>query len=295
MTRIAAVVNPAKIEDSAALHEQIDDACRAGGHPPALWFETTEEDPGYGQAREALAHDAELLLACGGDGTVTACASALTGSETALALVPAGTGNLLARNLDLPLDIESALQVAFGAGRRRVDVIRSEPGRHFMVMAGVGFDAAMIAQTNERTKAAVGWPAYIGGIVRAIRGSDRTSFSIRVDGADAVSYVGVGVLIGNVGNLQAGLSVFPDASPTDGVIDLAVFAPQGWHDWPLILGRLIGRRTGAGGRTDLLRGTSFEVRCERRLPLEFDGDLFGNTSSLTAEVVPGGVTVCVPE
>lgn len=292
--RVAVVVNPSKVADPAELRTQIEECCRSAGLAEPLWFETTEADPGFGQAKQALEQGAELVLACGGDGTVTACASVLAGSSTALALIPAGTGNLLARNLDIPTSIPDALPIAFGPGRRAIDVVRCEPGRNFIVMAGIGFDAAMIAETNEKTKARIGWPAYVGGIVRAIRHSRPTRFTISADGGEEVSRRAVGVLIGNVGNLQAGLSVFPDASPADGILDLAVFAPAAWHDWPRILARLIGRRTDADGPTELFRAARFEIRCERSLPLEFDGDVFGPTSSLTAEVMAGGVTVCVP-
>ncbi|HEX2904552.1 MAG TPA: diacylglycerol kinase family protein [Jatrophihabitans sp.] len=292
--RVAAVVNPAKVPDQAQLRRQIEEAAQAAGFEPVLWSETTVEDPGFGQARSALEQGAELVLACGGDGTVTACASALAESGAALALIPYGTGNLLARNLAVPSDAEQALQLAFAGERRAIDVVRCQPGSHFIVMAGLGFDAAMIAETNEDTKARIGWPAYIGGIVRALRVSHRTRFDIVVDGAIPFSVRGIGVLIGNVGELQAGLSVFPDASPTDEILDLIVFAPAGWRDWPLILGRLIGRRTSAGGRTETRRGRRIEITCDRPLQLEFDGDLYGPTSTFTAEVVPGGVTVCVP-
>ncbi len=291
---VAAVVNPSKIEDLVAFRKQLDETARAHGRTPVLWFETSEADPGFGQTEQALAEDVDLVLACGGDGTVTACAAALVGSQTALALIPAGTGNLLARNLELPTSIAPALEIAFGSGRRTVDLVRAEPGSYFAVMAGVGFDAAMIDETNEKTKAAVGWPAYITGIARAMRRSPQAEFTIRVDSGPAVVHRGVGVLIGNVGQLQAGLSMFPDASPSDGIIDLAVLAPTSWRDWPLILGRLIGHRLGAGGRTELFQGRRFDIEIGRSLPLEFDGDVFGPTTTLTTEVVPGGLTLCVP-
>lgn len=290
----AAVVNPSKIEDLTAFRSQLDAAAQAHGRDPVRWFETTEDDPGYGQTQQAMADGAAVVLACGGDGTVTACASALAGSDRALALIPAGTGNLLARNLELPTSIAPALEIAFGSGRKLIDLVRSEPGRHFVVMAGVGFDASMMAETDEQTKAMLGWPAYIGGVVRAMRQSQAADISIRVDSRPAVRHRGVGILVGNVGHLQAGLSVFPDAKPDDGVLELAVLAPATWRDWPLILGRLLTHRLGAGGRTELLQGTRFDIELDRSLPLEFDGDVFGPTQRLVAAVMPGGLTVCVP-
>jgi diacylglycerol kinase family enzyme len=291
---VTVVVNPVKVADAAALRKEIAEGCRRAGRPEPAWVETTEDDPGFSQARSAVDRGADLVVVCGGDGTVAACASALAGSGVAMAVVAGGTGNLLARNLEIPLDRAAALVVAFGEGRRTIDVVRSEPGRHFVVMAGLGFDAAMIAQTNDRTKARFGWPAYIGGIVRALRGSRATDFKIAVDGATPTTYRAVGVLAGNVGRLQAGLTVLPDAMPSDGILDVVVFAPHTWLDWPRIVGRLVSHRTGQGGVSDVLRGARFDIACDRSLPLEFDGELSGESTSLVLEVVPGALTVCVP-
>lgn len=290
---VAGIVNPSKMDDLAGFREQVEAAAREAGHKPIRWYETTTDDPGFGQTERALAEGAELVLACGGDGTVTACAAAMAGTQKALALIPAGTGNLLARNLELPMTVTPALAVAFGRGRRTIDLVRTEPGRQFAVMAGLGFDAAMIAETNEDTKAKLGWPAYIGGIVRAMRRSQVAEFSIRVDAGPVVTHRAVGVLVGNVGRLQAGLSMFPEAAPDDGIIDLAVLAPTSWRDWPVILGRLLTHRLRAGGRTELYRGRRFDIQLDQPLPLEFDGDVFGPTDTLTAEVMPEALIVCV--
>jgi diacylglycerol kinase family enzyme len=152
----------------------------------------------------------------------------------------------------------------------------------------------MIEQTNDDTKARLGWVAYIGGIARALRGSPPANVGISIDGATPVHYRAVGVLVGNVGHLQAGLTLLPAASPTDGVLDVAVLAPATWRDWPLILARIVLRRVARGGRTDVLRGSRVDITCDRPLPLEFDGDLAGQTQSLTVAVLPGALVVCVP-
>ena len=289
----AVVFNPIKV-DQAALREAIATICRARGLAEPMWFATTEEDPGFGQTRIAVERGADLIIACGGDGTVAACASVLTGTGVALALIPSGTGNLLARNLNVPLALSAAVDVAFGSFRRTIDVLRSVAGRHFVVMAGLGFDAAMIEQTNDQTKARLGWPAYVGGIARALRRSPRATVLIGMDGATPVRYRAVGILVGNVGQLQAGLTLLPEASPTDGLLDVAVLAPSTWRDWPLILVRIATRRVARGGRTDVLRGSRVEITSDRPLPLEFDGELAGATRSLTVEVLAEALVVCVP-
>src|SRR5690606_9623044 len=114
----------------------------AGWSEPA-WLPTTEDDPGTGQAERAVRDGAAVVFACGGDGTVRACLSALAGTDTALAVLPAGTGNLLAKNLGLPLDTASAVGVATAGDRRRIDVGKVD-GEVFAVAAGLGFDADLL-------------------------------------------------------------------------------------------------------------------------------------------------------
>src|SRR6185437_7409382 len=128
----------------------------------------TPDDPGCGMAQRALDDGVDVVFACGGDGTVMACAAVLAGTDVALAVIPSGTGNLLAANLGLSADVVAAVKVATGGGRRRIDVgrvadadtVSGHPGC-FTVMAGMGFDAEMIDATSDTLKARIGWFAYV--------------------------------------------------------------------------------------------------------------------------------------
>src|SRR5687767_9661226 len=120
--RSAVVVNPVKVPDLDELRRAITDALTAEGWPEPMWLETTVDDPGAGQTTRAVRDGAELVFACGGDGTVMACVTALAGSDVALAVLPAGTGNLLAANLGLAGDLATGLEVVLQGGRRRIDV-----------------------------------------------------------------------------------------------------------------------------------------------------------------------------
>lgn len=285
--RIAVVANPATVTDPEGLRAEVK---RRDAGEELIWLETTEEDPGAGQTREAVARGAELVLVCGGDGTVAACAGALAGAGVPMALVPTGTGNLLARNLRLPLDVPSALDRALGSGSRGIDLLEAD-GRRFVVMAGLGFDAAMIRDTGERAKKRHGWAAYLVGGLRALRTTPRAHYEVRVDG-DA-PYLGraLGVLVGNVGELQGGMAVLPDADPADGLLDVIVLAPRGWLGVLALAWRVFRRRPGDGAQAMLLRGREVSIRADRAVPVEFDGDYAGEQDSLTVRVLPGALLV----
>ncbi len=290
MNLVAAVVNPVKVADLDALRQAITD--RAGG--PIGWWLTTEQDPGTGQAEQAVADGAKLVLVCGGDGTVTACAAVLAGTGVAMAVVPDGTGNLLARNLDIPLELAEALDVAFDGSDRQLDVLAAGDQR-FLVMAGLGFDAALIRDTDERLKARVGWLAYLEGFTRALRRHRRTGYEITLDDRPPVRRRAIGVLIGNVGQLEAGIPLLPDAAPDDGILDVIVLVPRSLLDWPVLAGRILAGRSAAGRQADILRGRRVRIVAERPVPYEFDGDFVGERSELEVEVLPGALLLRCPK
>jgi diacylglycerol kinase family enzyme len=286
---VAVVCNPSVVDDVDQLRKTITARCAED----PLWFETTPEDPGAGQVRQAVDAGADLVLVCGGDGTVAAAAGALADTDVALALVPVGTGNLLARNLDLPLEVEPALDVAFGSGRRRLDVLEAGE-RRFVVMAGLGFDAALIRDTDEDAKARAGWLAYLSGAARALRRTPQVQFTITVGGAAPVRLQALGVLVGNVGQVQGGLRLLPDAQPDDGVIDVGVLMPRNWRDWPVLLVRILRGRPDHGRQAQIIRGRNVEIEADRMVPTQYDGDYAGEAETMAVRVLPRAITVCVP-
>lgn len=291
MSGVAAVLNPAKIDDLDALKAAILEHC-AGQQPD--WYETTEDDTGAGQAGAAVEAGARLVLVCGGDGTVAACAGALAGTGVAMAIVPVGTGNLLARNLGIPLEPAEALKVAFGPDERVIDVLEAAEQR-FVVMAGLGFDAALIRDTDENLKERLGWVAYVGGMAKALRRSPRARFTIALDDRPPVTSEAIGVLIGNVGQLEAGITLMPDASPDDGQLDVLVLAPRTARDWPALVWRILRRRPDSGRQAEILRGKAVSVTSSVEVPVEFDGDFRGAATELRVEVLPAALTLrCGP-
>ncbi len=176
--RLVVVVNPLRLDDAETTHRVVEDACRRHGWEEPSWVETTAEDPGEKQGKEAVAAGADVVCTLGGDGTVRAVASALLGTDVALGLLPGGTGNLLARNLDPPVvALEAAIEAVLAGSDRTIDVgiLRSGPAYGpephqdtvgddeyvFLVMAGAGLDGEIMADTDEKVKEVAGWLAYL--------------------------------------------------------------------------------------------------------------------------------------
>ncbi len=293
--RVAVVFNPVSAgeEEAPRRKRELLEALAAAG-VEAVLEETTADDPGQGATRRALAQDADLVLAAGGDGTVMACATSLAGGSVPLAVLPSGTGNLLAVNLGLPDDLESALDVALHGGRRRIDVGAIGADR-FVVMSGIGFDAAMLRGADQALKASIGALAYVLSGLRQL-GRRPTEFRIRLDGLPPIIRTGQGVLVGNFGKLQGGIDVLPGAEPDDGLLDVGVLETRSLGGWPRLAGRVL---LGHGGRLgepplELFRARRVEIDCGRPQPVQRDGEPGGRTRQFAVKVVPHALTLCVP-
>jgi diacylglycerol kinase (ATP) len=287
------IANPTKVDDLGALLDRVAARSSELGLPVPRLVPTTAEDPGEGQARDAARAGAGLVLAAGGDGTVRAVAEGLAHSGVPMGVLPQGTGNLLARNLDIPQDEADALDVALTGADRTIDLGRLDDGTAFAVMAGAGFDARMMRDAPEGLKDALGWPAYIVGGARALRHS-RMRVVVRVDGDAPRRRTVRTVLVGNVGRLQGGLQLLPDATPDDGALDVALVAPRGAKDWVVLVARGLTRKHKPDRRLELLRGRRIEVATRHAQPRQVDGDLIDEGASLVAEIDPGAVVVRVP-
>ncbi len=297
--RAAAVVNPTKVDDLAMLRGSLTTAMTDAGWDSPLWLETTAEDPGYGMTEQALREGVTLVLACGGDGTVRAVLTVLAGSGTPLGVLPAGTGNVLARNLGLPLDdLGAALEIALTGTDRPIDVGRIEPtsqdGRQerFAIMAGIGFDAAMMRDAPEKLKARVGWPAYLLSAAKHMRGSSMR-VQVRIDGGEPIRARARTVVIGNVGKLQGGLELLPDARPDDGLLDVAVIVSHSLMDWLRVLSRVIIRRAHVDDRYTTYQGKKIRVTLRSAQPREIDGDVIDDSSLLVVQIEPAALRVRV--
>lgn len=290
----AIVLNPTKVTDWEVFRRHVTGAIRDRGWTP-LWLETSVDDPGVAPTRAALKAGADLVMVAGGDGTVRTVCAEMAGSGVPLAILPAGTGNLLARNLNVPLDMADALDVAFDGRPQLVDIVRitADGGRpdHSVVMAGMGLDAVIMNETNDELKKLVGSAAYVMAGLQAL-GRPPFRVDVSMDAKPAQTALAGSVVIANVGALQGNLQVFPDARPDDGILDVVVASPKSAADWGIIAGRLM---TGSAEDPRLARdrGRRVVIEAEQRVPYQIDGDTLGECRHLEAEVVPGAVTVMV--
>ncbi|MBV9164235.1 MAG: NAD(+)/NADH kinase [Pseudonocardiales bacterium] len=294
----AVVVNPVHVDDLVQLHTQIARVCAELGWAPPLWLETTVEDPGGGQATRALAAGADVVLVCGGDGTVRHVARVLAGSGTPLGLVPTGTANLLARNLAIVLDDPAkATRIALSGTNRAVDVGRvfiddRAEEQVFMVMAGVGFAAAIMAGATHELKGWLGSLAYFVSGMRALRGP-RASITLAVDGRIVPPRRVRTVVVGNCGKLLAGLVLMPAARVDDGLLDMVAIGPRSILGWLAVTARVLARRRRGHRIVQHWQGRTVIISAEAPQQAQLDGDLVGEVRGLRMSVDPGALLVRV--
>jgi len=315
---MAIVYHPEKVRFDA-LRRAVEQTESEGGWAPTRWYETTVQDPGPGFVRQALADGCDVVAAAGGDGTVRAVAETLRGTGIPIALIPQGTGNLLARNLGLPLvgtaALDSAVRVAFGEHERRIDmgiavVTRADGSveeHGFLVVAGIGLDAAMIQNTPPELKRRIGWLAYFGGIARSIPSAERFRVHFRLDRGPARSLVAHSVVAANCGVVGPGLTMAPEAAIDDGLLDVAAIRPRSALGWLRISSMVvidngilrrttIGRRI-ADRRSESVRDVVYEQTASARLlvngPIAFevDGDELGEIVGAHVWVDPRSLRV----
>jgi diacylglycerol kinase family enzyme len=301
-TSYGIIWNPSKIEGDT-LRSAVE--AHLGADPANVqWWETSAEDPGRGMAQDAVEAGCSVVI----DGTVRAVSEILAGTDIALGIVPQGTGNLLARNLEVPLEnIPAALRRISAGDSRRIDLgwvrLGDEDQEHaFAVMVGFGVDAQMLVETDDDLKDRAGWLAYVEAMGRAMAGAEMTEVSLTLDDGDASSLRGHTLLIGNCGMVQGGVRLLPDAKLDDGRLDLLLVSADGalqWLEtvrsvvWDNGIRRLFTRGESAVSTESTRHLTAERVRVELERPLEFeiDGEEIGEVSAFDVRVQAEALTV----
>lgn len=257
-----------------------------------LWYEVPKSSKAAKRARRALAQGADLVFVWGGDGMVQRCVNAIAGSEASLAIIPAGTANLLATSLGIPKDIPGAVEIGLSGDRRRIDLVRFN-GERFAAVAGAGFDAALIRASDGGLKEHLGRISYIWAGSKNLR-AKAFEATIAVDGATWYDGRATCIMFGNVGNAFGGVEAFPGARPDDGVLELAVVSAEGIVQWVRTIAR---SAAGAPAKSPFVRvaqARRVEVKLSRKVLYELDGGDREKLKRFSVEVEPGAISVCMP-
>jgi diacylglycerol kinase (ATP) len=263
------------------------------GFPDPLWYEVPKSRKAPERARQAVADGADLLFIWGGDGTVQRCVDAVAGEPVNLAILPAGTANLLANNLGVPIDLAGAVDVGLHGDRRQLDVGVLN-GERFAVMAGVGFDAIMMRDADGELKGHFGRLAYVWTGVRATH-MTRRNVRVAIDGKTWFKGKASCVLLGQMGSLAAGICAFPDARPDDGLLEVGVVTAKNAIEWARVLSRLVVKDAQNSPLTQMGRGSKINIRFDRPTTFELDGGARKAKKKFRASIEPRAITVCVPK
>ncbi|BAQ30656.1 conserved hypothetical protein [Bifidobacterium scardovii JCM 12489 = DSM 13734] len=312
----AFIVNPSKPQ-AAERKRHIKRFCAAKGLTEVEFIETRLDKDGRACALEALRNGADVIVAVGGDGTVRTVASAVSGTGHALGIIPIGTGNLFARNMGIPVDdIDAALTVATSHGSRHVDVGRltllddrnADHGHAFLIIAGIGFDAVMIGDTDPELKKNISWLAYfVSGVKNLFAPKYRGN--VTITSADGSTHTISGLafrtfMAGNCGQIPV-FSLMPDASYDDGILDFEVIDTSGGLlGWANLFGDVVHQTiSGKAGSSplstnstiDQIQGVSAEIMLEKPVLAQVDGDMLPATKHLRFDVERKSLCVRVPE
>jgi YegS/Rv2252/BmrU family lipid kinase len=290
MTTVAVIAHAGKSVGGGLPELRRTLAAHGVTHP--LWAEVPKSKKAPKQVRRLVDEGADHFFIWGGDGMAQRCIDVLAGTDATIAIVPAGTANLLATNLGIPKDIEGAVATGLNGRTRVIDVARMN-GECFAVMAGAGFDAAMIAGAAGPLKSRLGRAGYI---VSGAKSARMPPFKARitVDGGPWYKGQASCILAGNVGSLFAGVDVFADAEPDDGLLDLAVITAAGMAQWARTVGRTMTGRPEKSPYFRITRGQNVEVKLDRKVPYELDGGSRSKVKSYRLDVDPGAIAVQVP-
>jgi len=269
----------------AAIHA----GCRELGVDYELLVISPERPTAWAVER-VLKQPPERVWVCGGDGTVTAVGAALLNSGIPLAILPGGTANAIARSVGVPARMTEAVKFAAEGPPRPFDALRVN-GRISLLTAGAGYDSAIIATADGDLKKRFGILAYIYAALKHLGSTEATMFEITVDGTPAEHCAGHCLLIANIGKLFGEIDLMPEALPDDGRMDIAVLTLGDLADLLSLSGHVLQGKQKQHPGSRFLTASKVEVKFGGPLRTEVDGDVAGITDHITAEALPGALSL----
>lgn len=290
MTTVAVIAHSAKTLDGGL--SQLRTVLEQSGIAEPLWYEVAKSRQVPECVREARKNGADLVFIWGGDGTVRMCVESLAGSGIPIAILPAGTGNLLARNVGVPQDIEKAVAIGLHGDRRVIDTATVN-GHHFAIMAGGGLDALVMRDASDGVKDRLGRVAYLWSGARNL-GATPVRATIDLEGRRFYKGPVTCVLFGNMSEVLGGIEVFDGSKADDGVIEMGVVSAKNRAQWMRTLTRAAVGRAESSPFVLTTRGTKMTVAFDRPVAFEVDGSEQKPVRRLKVKVRPGSTTICVP-
>jgi diacylglycerol kinase (ATP) len=290
MTRVAVIAHRGKTIGGGL--PELRRELEGRGVTDVFWREVGKSRFAPAEVRKALASKADLIFVWGGDGMVQRCLDVVADTDATVAIIPAGTANLLATNLGIPKDVAGAVDVGLSGHARRIDVGRLN-GERFAVMAGAGFDARMIGDADGGLKDRVGRLAYVWTGAKHLREKPFRA-RIKVDGARWYDGDASCILLGNVGKLFGGVEAFEDAHPDDGVLELGVVSADGVREWAGTVARAVVGTAGKSPHAFTTKVHSVRIKLDRKVLYEIDGGDRKKVRKLRVDVEPEAVQICVP-
>lgn len=306
--RVVVIYNPMKIGNLDDFRNTVTQRAQATGYDEPIFLKTDQESLGASQAQEAIRQEAGLVISAGGDGTLRIIAASLAESRIPLGILPLGTGNLLARNLNIPIDsLPRACEIAFTGKNTGVDLgaLKTETGEEFpfLVMAGIGYDAEVMNRVSAKLKESIGWGAYVlSGIAASNKPPITMDVSFGGQSHPRTRKVNT-LLFASCGELIGGIPLLPEASPHDGWLEVLMLSVRGGLIGLLEVISGVFRDTlgvkkltaGLVSKTDVIRTrtASAKVHGEARM-IQVDGDTVGSYREIFASLDRGAVVVRVP-
>lgn len=258
-------------------------------------FESEKPKHSVELAQKAVKNGTDIVIAAGGDGSIIEVVSGIMGSNAKLGVIPYGTGNMLASNLNIPLDIPSAINLIIQGHSQKIDIGQIND-KYFAFMAGCGFDARIIEETSREQKKRLGLLAYfIEGFKQVFRTS-HGHFIIKIDNKKTIRTKALTVIIANSANIIGNIfSLAPQARLNDGLLDLIIVSPKTRPDYFKLLWHILVKQTSINTRKIRhYQAKEIEIITKHSLPVQADGDVIG-TTPIKIKVLPKSIDIITPK
>ncbi len=289
MSSFAAIISGASRLGAQAIAESI--SSRLGSDVRLSLHIVGSSDEATAVARQAAAR-ARIVVAVGGDGTVSDVATGIYGTDAALGIVPAGSTNITARSLGIPANPRAAIGLLLGPHRRqRIDVGLSQD-RCFVHMAGAGFDAEIFKTANPAWKRRLGWLAYLPAAAGALRLSP-SEVTVKADEFELSARSPLVLIANGAAAVAPAFKIHPHVAIDDGWLDVLIFTATTPAQVAATIGHVGSQRVEHSPHVVWQRARSVRIDADPPLAVELDGDPRGSTPR-EFSLRPGGLEIITP-